>query len=121
MNKLQFTLPKQTTFNFGSKVNHALVGTPPVAASTIKFTAPPRPPLGDATRAPEPTPRTSGRAFGFGKKEAAAAPEADTTSLSFTQLETLASEVETQRYSATSTVGAVATRSQNPWQVKVRK
>ena len=71
MNKLQFTLPKQTTFNFGSKVNHALVGTPPVAASTIKFSAATRPQVADSTlqaRAPEPTPRTSGRAFGFGKK-----------------------------------------------------
>ena len=128
MNKFQFNLPKQTTFNFGSKVNHALggatptTGTSPVALSSIKFTAT-RTPVDGAlqVRAPEPNPRTSAaaRAFGFCKKEAAA-PESD-SSLSFTQLETLASEVETQRFSATSSVSAAAPRSQNPWQFKVRK
>ena len=128
MNKFQFNLPKQTTFNFGSKVNHALGGatphtsSPPVALSSIKFTATARTPV-DGTlqgRAPEPNPRTSAaaRAFGFCKKEAAA-PEAD-SSLSFTQLETLASEVETQRFSASSSVSAAAPRSQNSWQFKVR-
>ena len=131
MNKFQFTLPKQTTFNFGSKVNHALGGvnttnpnttSSPVAVSSIKFTATRTPVDGTLqVRAPEPNPRTSAaaRAFGFCKKEAAA-PEAD-SSLSFTQLETLASEVETQRFSATSSVSAAPPRSQNPWQFKVRK
>ena len=129
MNKFQFNLPKQTTFNFGSKVTHALGGatsSPPVALSSIKFTAAPARTPVDATlhvRAPEPNPRTSAaaRVFGFCKKEAAAAAESDST-LSFTQLETLASEVETQRYSAASSVSAAAApRSQNPWQFKVRK
>ena len=128
MNKFQFNLPKQTTFNFGSKVTHALGGatsSPPVALSSIKFTAAAARTPVDAplhARAPEPNPRTSAaaRAFGFCKKEAAAAAEADST-LSFTQLETLASEVETQRYSATSSVSAAPPRSQNPWTFKVRK
>ena len=128
MNKFQFTLPKQTTFNFGSKVNHTLGGatttattSSPVAVSSIKFTATRTPVDGTLqVRAPEPNPRTSAaaRAFGFCKKEASA-PEAD-SSLSFTQLETLASEVETQKFSSSS-VNPAPPRSQRPWQIKVRK
>ena len=68
MNKLQFTVPKQTTFNFGSKVNHSLGGTVttnptmsarPVAVSSIKFTATKTPvDANPQLRVPEPNPRT---------------------------------------------------------------